>query len=195
MRKRFVAFATVLGMVVASSAHAGHHLWVWSEIFSNASGSVQYMELFTSANLESGVGPFSVTSNTNTFNFVTNLPSATTTNTWILIATSGFQSLAGGITPDYIIPSNFFATGGGTLNYASGVQIWTYGAVPTDGIHALHRDGSTGINAPKNFAGGSGSVNLAQSVPALQTWGLMLLVGALLLMGSGLLRRREVTVA
>ncbi|HTK31992.1 MAG TPA: hypothetical protein VL332_08525 [Candidatus Saccharimonadaceae bacterium] len=194
MRSRFVALAAVvLGLALATSAQAAHHLWVWSEIFSTADGQAQYMELFTSAASEQGVGAFTITSNTHTFNFVTNLPSSATANTWILVATSNFGSFPGGVTPDYIIPASFFATGGGTLNYASGVQIWNYGAVPTDGINALHRDGSTAVNAPHNFAGSSGSVNLAAGVPMMQTWGIFALVGALLLMASGLFRRQPKT--
>ena len=194
MRSRFVALATVvLGLVLATSAQAGHHLWVWSEIFSTADGQAQYMELFTNAASEQGVGAFTITSNTHTFNFVTNLPSSATANTWILVATSNFGTFPGGVTPDYLIPANFFATGGGTLTYASGVQTWNYGAVPTDGINALHRDGTTGVNAPHNFAGNSGSVNLASGVPMMQTWGIFALVGALLLMASGLFRRQPKT--
>ena len=31
---------------------------------------------------------------------------------------------------DFIIPAGFLATGGGTLNYASGTDTWVYGALP-----------------------------------------------------------------
>jgi hypothetical protein len=136
-----------------------------------------------------------VTTGTHTLNFTTNLSSSATGNTFVLIATSNFGSFTGGVAPDYIVPANFFATGGGTLNYASGVSIWNYGAVPTDGIHSLARDGSTIVNSPTNFAGQSGSVNLAAGVPMVQTWGLIVLVGALLLMASGLLRSRRRSIA
>jgi len=192
-RPLLLVLATVMvaALGLAPSAHAAHHLWSFSEMFSNASGSVQYMELTCPASDEQGVGPFTITSNTHTFNFVTNLPSNATANTFILVATSGFGSLAGGVTPDYIIPANFFATGGGTLNYASGVSTWSYGAVPTDGVHSLLRNGSTAVNSPTNFGGQSGSVNLSTAVPMLPRWGILLLVGALLLAGSGLLVARQ----
>jgi hypothetical protein len=195
MRKTLGILATLIGLSVASSAQAAHHLWVFSEIFSNVDGSVQYVELFCPATGEPGLGPFTVTAGTHTFNFVTNLPSSSTANTWVLIATSNFTSLPGSVTPDYVIPANFFSTGGGTLNYASGVQIWNYGAVPTDGVQALRRDGTTGVNAPKNFAGQSGQVHVSAALPMLPTWGLIVLVGAMLLMASGLLRRREASAA
>jgi hypothetical protein len=193
MRNRLAVLATVVGLVAATSAEAGHHLWDFTEIFSNASGSVQFVELFTADNNEQGVGAFTVTAGANTFNFVTNLSTSATANTWILIATSGFGSLPGGITPDYIIPGSFFSTGGGTLNYAGGTDVWSYGTVPTDGVHSLLRNGSTAVNSPRNFAGNSGSVNLAVPAPGMGSWVLILLVGALLLMGSGMLRKREVS--
>jgi hypothetical protein len=193
MRNRLAVLATVVGLFVAATAQAGHHLWVFTEMYSNASGSVQFVEMFTAANSEQGVGAFTITSTTHTFNFVTNIPTATTANTWILCATSGFGSLPGGVTPDYIIPGSFFPTGGGTLNYASGVQIWNYGVVPTDGYHSLLRNGSTAVNSPQNFAGQVGQLDL--SVPAFGGWGLALLIGAMLLVASGLLRRRQTATA
>ena len=193
MRTRFafsVLAATLTAVLaIAPSARAGHHLWNFTEMFSNASGSVQFMELFCPDVNEQGVGPFTITSNAHTFSFVTNLSSTATANTSILVATTGFGGLPGGVTPDYVIPSNFFATGGGTLNYASGVAVWNYGIVPTDGVHSLLRNGTTAVNSPKNFAGQSGSVALA-ALPMLPRWGLVLLVGALLLAGSGMFVRR-----
>jgi hypothetical protein len=195
MRIRLAVLATVVGLVLASSAQAGHHLWNFTEIFSNADGSVQFMELFTAANDEQGVGPFTVVSNTHTFNFVTSLSTNITANTWILIATSNFAGKPGAVTPDYIIPASFFQTGGGSLNYASGIQVWNYGAVPTDGVHSLLRNGTTAVNSPTNFAGQTGSVNLGAAVPMLPTWGLIVLVGAMLLAASGLIRKRGLSTA
>jgi len=195
MRTRTAVLVGLAGLMLSAPAQAGHHLWKVSEAFSNASGSVQFVELFCTANSEAGLGAFTLTSTTNTLNFVTNLPSATTLNTWALCATSNFASQAGGITPDYIIPANFFPTGGGTLNYASGIDAWAYGAVPTDGVNSLNKSTSnivtTGVNSPHNFAGASGSVNLASTVSATSTWGIVLTLGALLLVASGLLRKRE----
>jgi hypothetical protein len=194
MRARLFALAAVVGLLlVPSTSEAAHHLWRFTQLFSNASGSTQFMELFTNDSTETSLGTFTITSSSgNTLNFVTNLPAvAPRTSNWLLIATSNFPALPGGVTPDYVIPSGFFPTGGGTVNYASGTDSWTFGTVPTDGVHALMRDGSTATNAPINFAGTSGSVNLATSVPALPAFAVAVLVGALLLAGSGLLRGRR----
>ena len=190
MRLRLGVLLSLVGLTFAPSAQAGHHLWKMTEAFSNASGSTQFVELFCTATGENALGAFSIGSTTHTLNFVTNLPPNNTLNAWMIVATSNFGSLPGGVTPDYVIPANFFPTGGGTFSYG-GVDTWNYGAVPTDGVHSLMRDGSTAVNSPTNFAGTSGSVNLAAPVPALQTWGLFALVGAMLLAASGLLKRRK----
>jgi hypothetical protein len=190
MRLRLGILLTAVGLVMAPAAQAAHHLWTISEAFSNASGTVQFVELTCPAAGENNIGAFALTSNTHALNFVTNLNGATSTaNSWVLAATSGFGSLPGGVAPDYIIPANFFNTGGGTLNYA-GIDNWSYGAVPTDGVHSLLRNGSTAVNSPSNFSGNTGSVNVSASVPALQTWGLLVLVGAMLFAASGLWKKR-----
>ncbi len=67
--------------------------------------------------------------------------------------------------------------------------------MPTDGILSLRRNGTTGVNTPTNFAGTPGQVNLAAVVPMLPSWGIALLVGAMLLAASGLLRRRSAPIA
>jgi hypothetical protein len=176
---------------LAGPARAGHHSWFFTEIFSNASGTVQFIEMSCPNNGEAGLGPFSMVAGANTFNFVTNLPSASTANTWVLMGTPAFAALSGAPTPDYVLPSNFFSPAGGTLNYASGIQIWNYPAVPTNGVLALLRNGSTAVNTPKNFAGVQGQVNAGPppAVPSFAAWGLILLVGAMLLAASGMLRR------
>ena len=191
MRSTFTALAVVAGVLSAGPGFAGHHSWDFTEIFSNADGSVQFIEMDCPSDNEAGLGAFTITAGSNTLNFVTNLPSTSTANTWVLIATSGFGSLTGGVVPDYVIPADFFATGGGTLNYASGADIWNYGAVPTDGVNALLRNGSTATNSPTNFAGQTGSVDLTAQIPTLETWGFILLVGAMLLAAVTLLRRRQ----
>lgn len=196
MQARFGIFAMAVGLTLAMSspAHAGHHLWRFSQLFSNATGSTQFIQLTVGDDNEQGVGPFTITAGGTPFSFVNNLPASTTaTNKWILIATSNFGALPGGVAPDYILPASFFPTGGGTLNYAGGVDVWNYGAVPTDGRNALFKSGATvttGVNAPANFSLATGSVNLATAaVPALPATWIALLVGALLLAASGLLRR------
>jgi hypothetical protein len=202
--RRAIRWVTVSGVLastvsLARPSLAAHHLWRFSQAFSDAAGDVQFVQLKCMAdNNENSLGTFTITSNGKTFNFMTDLPNTNTSNAWMLIATSGFGSLHGAVAPDYVLPSKqFFSTSADTLNYASGTDTWSLGSVPTDGVHALMRDintlaVTTAPNAPINFAGAMGTgVNLSSSsVPALPRAGIALLVGAMLLAGSGLLRRQ-----
>jgi hypothetical protein len=196
MRGRFLALAAVVVFTLAapSPARASHHLWRLSQIYSNASGSVQFIELELQMPFEDGensVGGVQISSSTNTITLPADLPGLpTSTHPWVLLATSNFAGLHGGVTPDYVIPANFFPTGGGTINYALGTDTWTYGAVPTDGENALHKSGATvttSANSPENFNNQSGQV-FTGTVPALSPRWIALLVGALLLAGSGLMK-------
>jgi hypothetical protein len=158
---------------------------------SNASGTTQFIQLVCqNDNHEDLLGSFTITASGNTFKFVTNLPDSNTANKWVLIATSNFATLPGGVTPDYQIPANFFSTGLGSMTYASVIDTWNYGAVPTDGIHSLKRDGTTMVNSAINHAGATGSVNLASAVPAIPSTAIVVLLGVVLLAASGLLRKQ-----
>ena len=95
MRPPFRWIAVLALLFISTAAQAAHHSWTITEAYSNASGSTQFVELSCPNNGESGLGPFTLTSTTHTLNFVTNLPSATTQNTWVLCATSNFSSLPG----------------------------------------------------------------------------------------------------
>jgi hypothetical protein len=206
MRARLVLFTTLVSVVsvvllAPSPARASHHLWTFSQIFSNASGTVQFMQLVTTEDGEDSIVNVPITIGGKTFTFNKNLSStATGTHKWILIGTTGFASTPGAPTPDFIMPDNFLSTGSGSLNYAFNTDVWNYGALPADGVNALHRDRAggtltTGPNTPENFNLQTGSVNVSASVPALPAAGVAVLVGALLLAGSGLVRRTRVKSA
>jgi hypothetical protein len=68
-----------------------------------------------------------------------------------------------------VIPDGFLAIDGGTVNYA-GVDQVTYAALPSDGVHAIDRNGTIIQNLATNFAGksASASVPMAQSPPNYQ---------------------------
>jgi len=159
---------------LSNSAYASFHLYRINELYSNADGSIQFIELtvgdFSGESAWAGQR-ISVTQGgtTHSFTFPSNLPSAATGNTSVLVATQGFADL-GILTPNFIVPSGFLFVGGGTVNFAD-VDSLTYSALPTGGNLSLNRDGSTGVNSPRNFAGVSGSISTAASsgTPAPQT--------------------------
>jgi len=146
--------ACVALLMVALPARAAFHLWVIDEIFSNADGTVQFIELKTSAGFQQFLNGVSITASqgatTHSFTFPADLP-GDTTNKRFLIGTTSFAAL-GLVTPDYIVPDNFLFLTGGSLNFA-GVDTWSYGTLPTDGVTSRNRDGTTGVRSPTNFAG------------------------------------------
>lgn len=139
------------------------HLYQINELYSNADGSVQFIELAVGpSNGENFLAGHSITvsqsGSSHRFTFPTDLPSQLTANTKVLIATQGFADL-GLVSPDYIIPANFLFTGGGTVNYA-GVDAVNYAQLPTDGATSVNRDGGTAIASPTDFAGATAALSL-----------------------------------
>ncbi|HEV3025396.1 MAG TPA: DUF4214 domain-containing protein [Pirellulales bacterium] len=149
------------------------HLWKIDQVFSSADGKVQFIELHDPANGENHTAGHFISSNENTFTFPANLSTDATANQHFLIATQSYAALPGAVTPDYIIPDNFFNPAGDTFDYADVDSFsFTAGQVPTDGVNSLMRDFntfalSTGHNSETNLAGQTASVTVS-STPANQ---------------------------
>lgn len=150
-------------MLSATPAKAAFHLWNLQELYSDSTGSLQFIELFAAFDSQQFVGGQQISvSNagntlTNTFTIPSNLPSSST-NKSFLLGTAGLQA-AGGPTPDFIIPSNFLFTAGGSISFF-GTNSGAYTALPTDGTASRIWGGSTNnaTNSPRNFAGQTGTV-------------------------------------
>jgi uncharacterized repeat protein (TIGR01451 family) len=146
------------------------HQWDVNEIFSCGDGSEQFVELLnpTSDNFEVAfAGQQLIAANlnatqTHTFTFPSNV-SPPTGNKSLLIATNGFSSLPGGVTPDFILPDDFLFPGGGSVKFGT-FDTFSYGAgqLPLDGVNSLRRQGAslvTGLNSPQNYTDPPGSVS------------------------------------
>jgi hypothetical protein len=161
----------VTSAFASTSATAFFHLWRFGEFFSNADGSVQFIELRVTSNGEnfSQGAQIRSMSTGKTFTFPSNLSSNLTANRNLLIATTGFDALPGGVTPDFTLPSaNFFNPAGDTMTLFAGsvIDTRTFASVPTDGVMSrVYPSNTVAINSPRNFAGTSGSVNLAAPSP------------------------------
>jgi len=132
--------AALLGLAVLSPARASFHLWQIDEVYSDATGTVQFIELTVTSDGENFLSGHTLTSAGHTFTFPSNLP-AKTANHHLLLATPGYIAQPGLPAPDYNLGvNNFFATGGDTLNYA-GVNTLTFtaGQLPLDGTNSLNR--------------------------------------------------------
>ena len=180
----FRALALVaLSLFAAMPTHAAFHFWHVKEVFSNADGSVQFIELFDSFNNENFVSGHTLRSNSDgvikNFTLLSNAPSSLTANKHLLFATPGFSALPGGVTPNYTLPDPgvsgpFFNPNATSITItflASGDSMTFSGAsLPKNGYQSLTdtaRRCSTRnanyrrrTNTPTNFAGTSGSVNL-----------------------------------
>jgi hypothetical protein len=172
-----------LGIAFAGNAAATFHLYKINELFSNADGSIQFIELAEGPDLDgqnllggNSISVSQVGATTHSFMFTKDLPSIITHNTSVLIATQGFADL-GIVTPDFIVPAGFLFTNGGTVNYA-GVNFMTYASLPTDGVLSLNRDlttlvVTTGVNSPKDFAGVTGTVPAPVALNFVPAWNLV----------------------
>jgi MYXO-CTERM domain-containing protein len=177
-----VALVAALVGVWAVPARGSFHEWRISEIYSNASGSVQFIEFLQPAEefdderfllgqtlTDSALG--------HSFSFSRNLPSAPQASSRFLVATPGYTALTGVPLADYVLPANnFFSTAGDTITFASFVDQATFtGAqLPTNGVNSLNRDFGVAAftsarNSPTNFSGQTGSVvpEPAAALPAL----------------------------
>jgi hypothetical protein len=181
-----------IGLVLAvliQPARAAFHLWQVKEVFSTADGSVQFIEMFSSFTGQTLTSGLTLTANSDgsikTFTFPSNLSNANTSS--LLIATTGFGSLAGGVTPDFTfsqsttpISGSFFNPNATNLSFTfsgSGDSMsFTGASLPKDGIQSLTDAGavgfppgvpniSSGVNSPTNLSGNTGSVNLSAPPP------------------------------
>ena len=168
--------SAILMLALSFASNATYHLFRITQVYSNADGTVQYILLtatsggqqyITGKNIKSSQG-----SVTRTYTFTKDLPDdtammemggsdgyggyygGTSSYRTFLIATQGFASL-GIVAPDYIVPDGFLFTSNGTINYADGSDLINYSSLPTDGVTAMNRGGSIGMNSPQNFNGTS----------------------------------------
>jgi hypothetical protein len=160
---------SLFGLILAStSAQATFHLWQITQVYSDPTGTVQFIDLFTDTNGQNFLSGHTITSDSNSFTFPTDLPSGGTANHFFLIATPGYLTISGAPAPDYVLPSNnWFSLSSDTINYA-GVNSLTFtpGQLPTDGVNSLNRIFNPPTpttffiarNSATNFAGDTGSV-------------------------------------
>ena len=151
---------------VAGMAQAAFHLWKIDEIYSNADGSVQFIELRALSGGQQFLAGHDITSEqqgaaTRSFAFPGNLPGDTAGKS-MLIGTQGFAAL-NIVAPDYIVPNGFLFTSNGTVNFAGGADVFSYSSLPTTGGLSLNATGTTAVNSPKNFGGATGSIATASS--------------------------------
>jgi hypothetical protein len=170
MRKlRILGIVVLLSAVFHRQAEATYHEWKIDQAYSNASGTVQYVD-FLLTNPSDNEQSISFAQFQSSFHMMgfTNLPSVPVNGQHFLIATPGFAAIAG-VTPDFTFPfTPFFNHAGDTLSYGPGLSVLTTPAL-SGGNRAFGPRGFV-LAQPTNFAGRVGSV------PEPPT-GLLLLLG------------------
>ena len=156
-------------MAAAGLASANFHTWEIAELYSNADGTIQFVQLretlgAAGEHLLAGRA-LTVTRAggvAKSYVFPNDLPSPNTANRYVLIATQGYVDAGAtygefrSAMPDYVMPNQFLPTDGGTINYA-GVDSVSFGPLPVDGSLALYTPVSGSyldVNVARSFAGG-----------------------------------------
>ncbi len=184
MRKsrEFRWLVVVLLWTAAATASASFHEWRINEIYSNADGTIQFIEFreIAGANGENFLIDHTLVSSGHTLTFETNLPSVITAHKMFIVGTQGFADL-GIVAPDYVIPNGFLSVSGGTLQYGAmpsdpygggPVDVVSYPALPTDGTTSIDRTGVPQTNSPTNFAGTTATIAAIAATPDLNQHGL-----------------------
>jgi hypothetical protein len=175
MRPRLItAAALTICALTTRGAFAGAHTWRVSEVFSNADGTIQFVELTESGGGtgEIGVNGHQVTSLTKSYTIPAPSLVSPTSFKSLLFATPAFAALPGAPTPDYIFPAAthvpFFSTAGGadTFQYVA-FDSWSVpaGSIPLDGYNSFNRTGGVLPNTPKNYAGVQRTIDLRPPTP------------------------------
>lgn len=153
-------FLSILLLCCSAVSEAAFHIVQINEVYSNASGTVQFVEIQM---LAAGQNQFQgqvITSSqggtTHSFTFTHALANASNGDS-VLIGTASYAALPGVPAPDFTVADNFFFTTNATVNFA-GVDFVTYAALPTDGVLSINHAGATATNSPRNNARATGTI-------------------------------------
>jgi hypothetical protein len=158
MRKLWILGIVVLfAAAFPRQAEATYHEWKIDQAYSNATGTVQYVDflLMNPTDDERFISNAQIQSSLHMMGF-TDLPSVPINGQHFLIASPGFATIAG-VTPDFTFTATpFFNHAGDTLSYGPGLNVLTTPAL-SGGSQAFGPSGFV-LARPTNFAGKVGSV-------------------------------------
>jgi len=173
MKRVSIALATLLLALGALPSQAAFHLFRIEQIYSSADSTVQYVVITESTGSRgehfwagNRLETTSLGGAKQQFVFPANLPSSDTASRHVLIGTASFAALHL-VAPDYTVPDGFIPRAGGKLDYASGTDEVTFGALPTDGATAVNRNNQPVAATPTTFAGASAMLTATAPPPAL----------------------------
>lgn len=159
----------IAATVTMSHAIADFDQWQFSEVFSNAEGDVQYVELQTTVSNQGDLSGLTLVASDasgqqqNSLLFSANLL-AETQDSKLLIATQSFVQTTG-LSADFEIADGFLFTEGGSLDFANGTAVLNYGAsqLAKNGEQSMSSSLDPQLPDPTNFAGLSATLSLPVS--------------------------------
>jgi len=173
-----ISLVVVVALCIAiPSTKAAFHLWQIQEVFTNADGSVQFIEMKDNSPGETLTNGLHLSANSSgSVQSVTLTNLAKPTPGSLLFATSGFGSLPGGVIPDFTIPALFFNPNAASItvsfNGSNDAITFSGSSLPHDGLHSLNDANIpftpnlvSATNTPTNLSGNSGAVNLSAPSP------------------------------
>lgn len=158
-----LALGLATAMLSAAPASASFHDWDIEEAFSNADGTIQFIELYTDSLSQQFLNNHSIqvlgdAGVIATYVFIGDLGSGTAGRSF-LIGTQGLADLPDGVTPDYIVPDDFIdVLLALSLNFGPNQDTFSLDGLPLDGLNSLDFAGETGAATPTNYAGEVGMV-------------------------------------
>ncbi|MDA0689227.1 MAG: c-type cytochrome [Proteobacteria bacterium] len=140
----FTALTAIAMAVLAQTAFSDFDQWQINELFTNSDGTVQFIELITTAPNQGDLSGLTlmtrdaVNSQQKSVSFSSNLQGDTSNRT-LLVATQGFVNLTG-LEPELLIDSLFLFTEGGSVDFANGIATLSYGAaqLPKNGVQSIN---------------------------------------------------------
>lgn len=199
MRRALSILSAAVALAAAAPASATFHLWRISEVYTNADGSVQFIEFFTTSSFQQFLLGEQLQASTEgtpemTYTFPANLPvgvGESTADRHFLFASPGFEAVAG-IAPDYEWTGilSFINVGGNDFVELVGADGISLANLPTDGTLSLLGDAvTTAVPTPTNFAGETGTIVPESAAEVLAGGAIAALLGRARAMRDGSRRR------
>jgi hypothetical protein len=167
-----IAGVAGFALLVGTSAQGGIHTWDVGEVFTNADGTIQFVEFVEAngGNFETGIANGETASNAKDFGW-SGAPVANTANKRYLVGSQTFQNLTGAPPVDATMPllvlPFFFQPASDTVSFSI-YDSCVFTGVPTNGVGSRSCESNTNqtTNSPTNYAGASASV-IAALAPGL----------------------------
>ncbi|MCX7553848.1 hypothetical protein OS175_08155 [Marinicella sp. S1101] len=158
--KNLVQF--IVGVVICAQAQsgAGWNGWSVNEIYSNQTGTVQYIEIVAGENANANIGGSVIAFNSDGQNSVYVIPADFIDTTQYLIATQGFSQSPGSVLPDLIIQGSIFNASSSMLTINMDGDLFELNplVLPEDDFLAISFDQAIVVNSPTNNMGEEGQL-------------------------------------